>query len=773
MNNKEQEENEFIDFSQFFELARKNWKWIVFSILFCLIIAFCFIKINAPSYSISAKILIKDDESNRMENFFSQMTATSFISKSDMETEDNIDIITSRSLLENMVRDLKLYISYRDTKPFISKSLYKDCPITLTCESSLPDTVKYSIRTVVSENNGKAKIEIYDERDNLCDTQENLVFPCTISSKFGELTYNLNSTLPESYEYEIMIHNISSIALDYQKALDVNVINKGSHIIMLKLKDIIPQRGIDVINKVIELYNADDIIYKSIKHKSMLEFTESRLNILENELSDVESNVEQYKKANNITDIDSQAELLISTSGEYEKQLLEIETQLGLVSFVEDYLKDEKQNHNLIPANLGISDKALVDQIIKYNETALLRQRTLQFSNMENPVLKQYETELENGKEAILKSISNIKASIEISRRSIKRKYDEYLSEIKGIPTKEKEYMEIKRLQQIKETLYVFLLQKREESAISLSITAPISRTIDKAASSLRPVSYSKKMILSIAFLLGLGIPLCIFALMVYFNDKIENRAELEKKLNKDIPFIGEICEYPSKEGDDRIVINSNNVIAEMFRIVRTNLSFMLVNNKKVILLTSTISGEGKTFNALNIAASFSLLDKKVALVGLDVRNPKVGTYLNISNKMGVTNYITDNTISEQDIIKESNVSPNLHIITSGTIPPNPSELLLSDRLAQLFDYLRKEYDYIFVDSAPIGVVTDTLLIQKYADLVVYVCKQNYSEKSYITYINKLNEEKKVDHLCVLLNGTSARKSGYGYSYGYHHKSKK
>ncbi len=770
MNHKEQEENEVIDLTQFFELIRKNWKWIALSVFLCLAIAFAFIKINAPSYSVSAKILIKNDESNRMENFFSQMAASTFISSSDMETEDNVEIIRSRSLISEMVRELGLYISYRDVNSFIPKDLYKNCPIKLSCGPLLPDTIKYSISTIVSKN----EIELYDEKDELIETYKDIKFPYAVNTKFGVLTFTQTDSLPENFKYEIKVHNISALAIDYLSFLNVKVIEKGSHILSLEIKDIIPQRGIDVINKTIELYNTDDIIYKSIKHKSMLEFTESRLNILENELRDVESNVEQYKKANNITDIDSQAELLISTSGEYEKQLLETETQLGLVSFIEDYLNDEKQDYKVIPANLGISDKALVDQIVKYNEIAILRQKTLQFSNAENPIVKQYESELLIGQDNILKSIRNIKSSIEITRQSIKQKYNQYLSEIKGIPTKEKEYVEIKRLQQIKETLYVFLLQKREESAISLSITAPISRTIDKPAASLKPVSYSKKMILVIAFLLGLCIPLGIFALIVYFNNKITNRAELEKKLSKDIPFIGEICEYHAKENENsHIVIHSSNVISEMFRIVRTNLSFMMVNNKKVILLTSTISGEGKTFNALNIASSFSLLDKKVVLVGLDIRNPKVGTYLNVSNKVGVTNYITDNKLTEKDIIKSSGINENFDIITSGTIPPNPSELLLSERLAQLFEYLRGEYDYIFVDSAPIGVVTDTLLIQKYADLVVYVCKQNYSEKSYITYINKLNEEKKVDHLCVLLNGTSARHSGYGYSYGYHHHNKK
>lgn len=762
-NNKENRNDEFIDLTEFVNALQKHWKWIPISLVLCCAIAFAYIKIVTPTYHISSKVFINDEKSGGSLNSTMAALTGLELMGGDAKVEDKVEIIKSHTLFEEMVKELQLHTSYFDISGFKSLELYKNNPIEISYHSLLNDTIYIPLEIFITKEAG-GDIEILFIRDKEEIQKTNIKkFPTIISTSFGDITFNQKDTLPKHFEYLIKIQNTAFRADYHYSRCNISPINKYSNVINLNLTDNIKERGKDVITKLIELYNLDAINDKNITSQNTADFIEERLNIISEELGDVEKDVEKYKRENDITDIESQAKLLITSSSELEKELIQIETQLSLVSYIEEILK-KADSFSLLPANLGVEDVALVEEMSKYNELVLERLKLSRSSNAQNPVKIQIEEHLKLGKDNILSSISNIKSGYEIAKRALKRKESQNISKIKNVPKQEKEFIEIKRQQQIKETLYLFLLQKREETALSLAITAPVAKTIDKARASMRPIYPNKKLSLLIALFLGLLIPIVVIFIFSYFDNKIKNRNELNRLL-KGVPIIGEVS-LEKEKGNIVVLPGSHTPISEMFRIIRTNLAFFLNNDKKVILVTSSISGEGKSFNAINLAMSFALTNKKTIIVGLDIRNPQLYKYLHLHKKNGITTYLADESITTQDIIQPTKTHENLFAISSGIIPPNPSELLLNKRLDELFVELRKEFDYIIIDTAPVGIVTDTFIIDRVSDATVYVCKQDYTEKNIIKLINEIHEDKKLKNISVLLNGTDG-KSTYGYGYGY------
>ncbi|MDR0873915.1 MAG: polysaccharide biosynthesis tyrosine autokinase [Prevotellaceae bacterium] len=757
--------DEFIDLSEIVSAFKKHWKWFPVAVFVCLAAAFVYLKMATPIYDISTKIFIKNDNSaGSLNSTMASLTGLDLMPSKD-EVEDKIEVIKSMTISEQMVRELKLYINYIDKSGFRAREMYgKDSPLAVGCEAALPDTITIPLLIEIEKpKGGNTAVRLLVKKKNIASYSIEK-FPALLETPYGKLLFTPNGTLPDSYEYAVAISDISHTAAAYCNSLGVAQIAKYSSVFVLSRHDNIPQRGKDILDKLVELYNKDAIEDKNITFQNTEVFLEERLKIIARELSDVEKTVETYKKDNNLADIEEQAKLLITTSGEFQQKLMEMEMQLSLVQFIENSLKKEKK-YALLPANLGISDEALVAQITDYNKMILERNRLLRSSNPENPVVLQSEEQLQMGSDNILKSIRNIKAGFEIAKKEISGKNAANEGKIKAVPTQEKEFIEIKRQQQIKETLYLFLLQKREETALSLAITAPIAKTIDRARASFKPVSPRKKVVCGAALAIGVLLPLLLLIVLTYFDTKIKSRADLEKLLNDNVPVLGEIGLHSENE---EIVVKdgSNTPISEMFRIVRTNLSFLLNGNRKVILVTSTVSGEGKSFCATNLAVSFALTGKKVLLVGLDIRNPQLSKYLHLANKKGITNFISDETLTADDLLQPSGINDNLQTIVSGTIPPNPSELLLSPRLDELLATLRERFDYIILDTAPVGIVTDTFLLNRVADTTMYVCKQGFTEKPMVKFINEIYKDNKLAKLSVLLNGTDGR-SSYGYGYGY------
>jgi capsular exopolysaccharide synthesis family protein len=777
----QQDEIDLIDLIDIVLSLKKHWKWFILSIFICVLSAFAYINFSTPIYNISSKILIKDEKSNS--GLGAAMAAMTSLPNMNMLSdnnplEDKIEIITSHTIMSDMVRELGLNISYTDKSNFKSEELYINAPfnplinshIKLSCNDILSDTISKPLEITIkkSKKDVKTNISLIVDKEKIAVFDIDS-FPVLLETTYGDLIFEQTDTLSSSYEYLISVNNIYATAFAYEKMVDVNSLskNRSSKVIKLAINDNIPERGQNILDKLVELYNKDAIKDKNITFQNTSDFIDERLAIIVEELNDVETSVEQYKKDNNIADIESQAKLLITASGEYELKLMEIETQLNLIQFIEDFL-DKEDESALIPANLGIEDEALAEQIIEYNKLIMERHRLLRSTNEQNPIVLQIQEQIAMGSKNIQKSINNIKSGIKIALNDIRNKYYSNESRIKDVPTKEKEFIEIKRQQQIKEALYLFLLQKKEETALSLAITAPVAKTIDKALTAPKPVSPQKKIIILAALLIGIFIPTAAFIIINFFDNKIKNREDLKKILNSNIPIIGEVG---LDNKNEKIVVNKSSYtpISEMFRIIRTNLSFSINGkDKKIMQITSTISGEGKTFNAVNLAMSFALTDKKILIVGLDIRNPQLAKYFNLNKSAsGITNYLSNTNIEIDNIIQTTSINNNLYIITSGPTPPNPSELLLNQRLDDLFLKLREEFDYIIIDSAPIGVVTDSFLINRVSDITIYVCKQGYTEKAMVRFINETYKDKKLSNIYVLLNGTDGQSSfGYGYGYG-------
>ena len=472
-----------------------------------------------------------------------------------------------------------------------------------------------------------------------------------------------------------------------------------------------------------------------------------------------------YKKKNKLTDISSEAGIFLKSSSEYDQKLAELETQLNLVGYIEIYVKDNKHQYDLVPANLGIEDKSLLSLMQDYNKALLDRLKLRRTTNERNPVITQLEQQLKELRLSIITSIGSIKDGLKISKRDMTQKDAQFTSKIRDVPTQERQYVEIKRQQEIKEKLYLYLLQKREENALSLAGTIPSAKTVDSAYTSLTPVAPKETIIYLISFILGLVIPLLYFYTVELLNNRITNSKEL-KRLVK-VPYLGAVG---IKKENDVVVVHEGKTtpIVEMFRIIRTNMQFMLAGKEKpVILVTSSISGEGKSFISINIAMSMALMKKKVILVGLDIRSPMLGEYLHLSKERGVTMFISDESYSVNDIIIPSKLHAYLDVIPAGPVPPNPAELIMNQRLDDLFVKLREMYDYIIVDSAPIGLVSDTYLLNRLVDNCIYVARENYTPREACDLINEIYDHKKINNMAVVLNGVNESSSSYGYGYGH------
>jgi len=767
-NNIEQNDNEEV-FNVREIIAKVLARWKLFPIAFfvCFAVAFAYLKITVPRYEASSKVLINDANSGG-----GLGQAISVVGGLNMNTvstglTDNIQMMKSFSLSLQMVKQLHLNVQFFDNSGFFKKELYgKSNPVLLLTEALLQDTIQSAITINVKKRQN-------DTQDNILITYKDIEYNYTanslsegIDTRFGNISVSINP-LPKEYNYIIKILPLTATAKSFAGKLQISPAAEWSNILLLSMTDNVPARAIEAIDKIVELYNANAISDKNAIVQATASFIDARLKLLAEELGDVEQDVEAYKRQNQLTDVNAQASMFLNTNSEIERRRMDVETQMNIIQSVENFL-NQNPNYTLVPNNVGVNDATLTAITSRYNDLVLERERLLRSTNPDNPIIIELESRLTATRENLISSIRNIKNSIEITRKDIYNQIRQNSAKIGEIPTQERQLVEIKRQQQVKESLFLFLLQKREETTLSLAVDAQVLKTIDSAMRGAQ-ISPDRKIILMAAFLLALLIPLGIIYLLSLLNNKIENRAELERKCV--VPIIGEICK---KDGDDNIVIQEgkNTPIIEMFRLIRTNLQFMLTNQThKIITVTSTVSGEGKTFNAVNLALSLALTNKKVAVVGMDIRSPQLFKYFDLRSSKGVVSYLTDLDLKVDNIIQDSGVNENLKCIASGPVPPNPSELLLSPRVDEMFNELSQKFDYVILDTAPVALVSDTLLINRVSNLTIYICRENYSLKESVEYINDYKRNNRLTNLCVLLNDCNLKKT-YGYSYGYAKPSK-
>ena len=753
------QETQEIDIRTWIIRIVRNWYWFLLScILFGALGVYTYFA-TTSKYTVDAKLMIRNNDS---ESPLGQMEMLSMLGMGGTkQIEDEVAILTSRDILTQVVRELDLQSEYRKKRKLKWEGQYPSRDLTVVYPEMFLDTTKKPVQVQIKarKNNYLVKVK-YGRWDFSRHKVNDLTQP--FSTCAGDIAFQLNKPIQQGAEYTIMTLPMLPAVDKYNRAIVAAPYKKESNIINISTSTDMPQRAIDFINKEIEFYNLDAVIDKNIMASNTASFIEERLRLIEAELAVAESELEAYKAENGIVDLLTEAELYLHEGAEYKKQLAEIETQINLIQYIAEYVSDESKKNALIPANLGIDDQALVALIAEYNQQMLKRMRVQRTATNSNPVLSQMDNQLAMLRENIITSIHSVSKSLTIAQKDAEVRQGKINVQRYNIPTQEKEYIEVARTRELKEQLYLFLYEKREENALTLASTVMPAKIIASPQMDPNSTSPSIKIIGIICLILGFGVPIGVIYLYHFFNNKLsDDSREFERKIK--MPFGGVLVQ--NHHGEHIAVKEGvNSASAELFRLLRSNLRFMLPSHatNPVILVTSNINGEGKSYVATNLAISLALLDKKVALVGLDIRKPMLAQYLNLPSQGCLTSYLSDDAYSIDDLVIPSETK-GLDILPAGIIPPNPNELLLSDRLDQLFVELRQRYDYIVVDSAPVALISDTFQLNRVADMTVYVCRARYTTFDLIDYLNQVHEQKRLPNIVTVLNGVNAGKAGYGY----------
>lgn len=769
------EQEEQVDYKALFFKYLIHWKWFVASIVVCLIGGWIYLHYTTPVYSITGSVIIKDNKKNNsVSTGLADLEDLGFYSSTN-NFDNEVEVLHSRTLLKKVVEELDLYINYRTRENLRPVELYKDTPVKvwLTPEEAekLPNGA--AVLEVVLKPGGKLSVSTeIDEQEFKQDFNK---LPALLTTPYGTFSFTPGDSAIVEKEQEITVTVAAPriMANGYANALSVEPTSKTTTIAQITLQNTSPQRGVDFINKLIEIYNRDANDDKNEVASKTAEFIDERIKIINGELVTTEKELETFKRDAGLTDLKSDAQLALSENSEYEKKRAENSTQLRLVQFLSEYANNPDHAYEVLPVNVGLTDTGLTELINRYNEMLLERKRLLRTSSESNPVVVNLDASIRAMRSNVQTTILSVQKGLMITKADLERQAGKYAGRITSAPGQERQLVSISRQQEIKAGLYLMLLQKREENAITLASTANNARIVDEAQAELFPVSPKGKLIYLIAFVLGIAIPVGIIYIIELLRYKIEDRSDVNKLTT--VPIIGDIpaSDNMPKEGSVVVRENQNDMMAETFRNVRTNVQYMLGSNQKVVLITSTTSGEGKSFVAANLAISFALLGKKVVIVGLDIRKPGLNKAFQMSHKEdGITRYLADPEHTDlMSLLQQSNVTPNLYILPGGAIPPNPTELVARDSLVQAVDRLKKEFDYVILDTAPIGMVTDTQLISRVADMSIYVCRAGYTPKAGYLFINELRDHKKLPNLCTIINDVNIKTGKYGYGtygkYGY------
>ena len=758
------QETQEIDIRMWCIRILKNWYWILLScILFGAWGVYTYLS-TTPRHTVDAKIMIRTSDSDSP---LPQMEMLAMMGMGGMkQVEDEVAILTSRDILTQVVRDLDLQNEYRKKRKLRWEGQYPSHDLVMVYPETFLDTIKRTVRLEmkVRKNDYLVKVR-YGQRWNFSRHKvKDVTVPFETCA--GKIAINSNKPLEKGDKYRVVTMPMLPAVDKYTQTIAASPLKKESNVIVISTSTDMPQRAIDFINKEIDFYNLDAVVDKNIMASNTAAFIEERLRLIEDELAVAESNLEQYKERNGIVDLITEAEIYLHEGSEYKKQAVEIETQLNLVKYIGEYVSDETNKNSLIPANLGIEDPALIALVTEYNQLLLNRMRVQRTATTNNPVLSQMDLQLAVLRENIISSISSISNTLSIAKENIDKHFGKIESMRYGLPSQERQFVEVVRTKELKEQLYLFLYEKREENALTLASTVMPAKVIATPQMNPTPSAPNLKMIAMICLVLGVCFPIGIIYLYHFFNNKIsDDSKDLERRIK--VPFGGVLVQ--NHHGEHVAVREGvNSASAELFRLLRTNIHFMLPPNTSnpVILVTSNINGEGKSYVATNMAMSLALLGKKVALVGLDIRKPMLAQYLNLPSQGLLTSYLSDSDYTLEDVTIPSG-TPGLDILPAGIVTPNPNELLMGERLDQLFAELRQRYDYIVVDSAPVALISDTFQLNRVADMTVYVCRARYTTFDLIDFLNNVHEQKRLPNIVTVLNGVNASKAGYGYGYGY------
>lgn len=751
-----------------------HWPWFVVSIIICIACAWGYLRLTTPIYNISATVLIKDEKKGggaSMSSDLEKMGLEGFVSSSS-NVDNEIEVLRSKSLAREVVNNLGLFVTYMDEDEFPSKELYHTSPVLVSLTHQEADKLPGRMEiNMILQPTGALGVQITVGEKEYRKQFDKL--PAVFPTDEGTIAFfanndTLSAVCPENITKErhitAFINRPFSVLKEYVNSLSIAPTSKTTSVVVISLENTNTRRGRDYINKLLEMYNINANNDKNEVAQKTAEFIDERIGIISKELGSTEQDLENFKRSAGITDLSSEAQIALTGNAEYEKKRVENQTQINLVIDLQRYMKGNE--YEVLPSNIGLQDAASAGAIDRYNQMLVERKRLLRTSTENNPTIINLDTSIRAMRTNVQATLDATLKGLQITKEDLAREASRYSRRINDAPTQERQFVSIARQQEIKSGLYLMLLQKREENAITLAATANNAKIIDEALADDNPISPKKTIVYLAALVLGVGLPVGVIYLIGLTKFKIEGRADVEKLTS--LPVVGDIPLADEKTGSIAVFENQNNLMSETFRNVRTNLQFMLENSKNVILVTSTISGEGKSFISANLAISLSLLGKKVVIVGLDIRKPGLNKVFNIPKKEhGITQYLTNTTANLMDFVQPSDINKNLFILPGGTVPPNPTELLARGGLEKAIETLKANFDYVILDTAPVGMVTDTLLIGRVADLSVYVCRADYTHKAEFTLINELAENNKLPNLCIAINGLDLNSRKYGYYYGY------
>jgi len=751
-----------------------HWPWFVVSIIICIACAWGYLRLTTPIYNISATVLIKDEKKGggaSMSSDLEKMGLEGFVSSSS-NVDNEIEVLRSKSLSREVVNNLGLFVTYMDEDEFPSKELYHTSPVLVSLTHQEADKLPGRMEiNMILQPTGALGVQITVGEKEYRKQFDKL--PAVFPTDEGTVAFfanndTLSAVCPENITKErhitAFINRPFSVLKEYVNSLSIAPTSKTTSVVVISLENTNTRRGRDYINKLLEMYNINANNDKNEVAQKTAEFIDERIGIISKELGSTEQDLENFKRSAGITDLSSEAQIALTGNAEYEKKRVENQTQVNLVMDLQRYMKGNE--YEVLPSNIGLQDAASAGAIDRYNQMLVERKRLLRTSTENNPTIINLDTSIRAMRTNVQATLDATLKGLQITKEDLAREASRYSRRINDAPTQERQFVSIARQQEIKSGLYLMLLQKREENAITLAATANNAKIIDEALADDNPISPKKMLVYLAALVLGVGLPVGVIYLIGLTKFKIEGRADVEKLTS--LPVVGDIPLADEKTGSIAVFENQNNLMSETFRNVRTNLQFMLENGKNVILVTSTISGEGKSFISANLAISLSLLGKKVVIVGLDIRKPGLNKVFNIPKKEhGITQYLTNTTANLMDFVQPSDINKNLFILPGGTVPPNPTELLARGGLEKAIETLKANFDYVILDTAPVGMVTDTLLIGRVADLSVYVCRADYTHKAEFTLINELAENNKLPNLCIAINGLDLNSRKYGYYYGY------
>lgn len=776
--NREEEHSGF-NLAALWKIVVLHWYWIVLSTIVALGAAFSYLKYTRPVYASNMKILVKDEDSRSRMYRGGQLALESMGVISNSNGFDNeLEILTSSNISQRVIKSLKLYVSYELDGRLRNHELYKNNPYIVDMpENQLVDLHSLIQLKIDRQGDGvHVAGEIYVPRSKEPILFERSVkeLPGSFNTPVGTITLQRNpgvgAELPKQTMYATIMP-LEYAAKAYGSRLSVSASSKTTTVAVLNYLDTQPERAIDYLNELFRSYNEDANEDKNEVALKTEEFLKNRISAIREELDATESNLESYKKKNELINLTNDASNALNKLTEYQKEQVELETQLNLVTALLDYVDDPRNAFNVVPSNLGLKDADMSNLLNKYNDYVLQRNRLLKSSSPENPYVKRLTAQLEEMWPTIRLSLKSVRENILTQKRSAEDQYNLFSRRVGEVPTQERSLNNIIRQQEIKVELYLMLLQKREENYISLNSTAAKARVIDDPRSTGK-VSPKTKVILLGALVLGLCFPVGLIYLLGLLRYRIEGREDVEM-LTK-IPVLADIPLAPkSLDGELSLAVreNSNDMMEEAFRGLRTNLRFVLSEKENVIACTSCIPGEGKTFVSTNLAMSLALLGKRVIIVGLDIRKPRLVKLFGLSSDhRGITTFLSSDSGDFQDLDKQIHhavLNPNLDVLPAGVIPPNPGELISREQLDHAIALLREHYDYVIVDTPPVGLVSDTLSAARVADMTIMVCRADYSPRNNFQLINALHHDNKMPKITLVLNGIDLKKRKYGYYYGY------